>query len=290
MNIILSIHPEYSDAIYNGTKQYEFRRKIPKVLPERVYIYTTKPVSAITGYFDIETIISACPHKLWEKTKEHAGIDEKGFKNYFANCDKGYAYKIKKAVKFIVPAPWPYGGPQSFHYLYHNGQDTLNKIIKNKKYILNVKANGQFSENVLQMIGQNKLTELNQFYPRFQEWYQKVLEEMKNSSDKRQILLKIKGINPTKAQLMGFCIIKNSPEEKKICTIYINPQFRKKGYATELINKAIGKLGIQKPLFTINEKLDPSFQKIIQKFKWELTDKKKGMYIPDSTEYIYNQK
>ena len=288
MNIILSIHPEYSKEIYDGTKQYEFRRKIPKVLPERVYIYTTKPVFGITGYFDIETIISDHPDKLWEQVKKYAGISEKDFKKYFNNCDKAYAYKIKKAVKFIIPAVWRDGGPQSFYYLYHNGQDSLNKAIKNKEYILNSAVENQFTEKIIEKIGQNKPTEWNKFYPEFHEWYQKVIKEIKEKPKERQILIKIKGLNPTKAQIIGFCTIKNTPEEKKICTIYINPQFRKKGYATELINAAINKLRIRNPLFTVNENINENFQGIIEKFNWKLTEKEKDKYIANNTEYIYN--
>ena len=94
--------------------------------------------------------------------------------------------------------------------------------------------------------------------------HQKVIKEIKEKPKERQILIKIKGLNPTKAQIVGFCTIKNTPEEKKICTIYINPQFRKKGYATELINAAINKLRIKNPLFTVNENINENFQGISQ--------------------------
>lgn len=50
MNIlVMSIKPQYADAIYGGTKKFEFRRKPPTNLKALYLVYETAPVSRLTG-------------------------------------------------------------------------------------------------------------------------------------------------------------------------------------------------------------------------------------------------
>ena len=50
MNVlVMSIKPQYAEAIYAGTKQFEFRKK-PPTNPKAVYlVYESAPVSKLTG-------------------------------------------------------------------------------------------------------------------------------------------------------------------------------------------------------------------------------------------------
>lgn len=45
---VMAIKPKYAKAIYEGRKNWEFR-KIPPPLFRNIYIYETAPVSAVTG-------------------------------------------------------------------------------------------------------------------------------------------------------------------------------------------------------------------------------------------------
>ena len=47
--LVMSIKPKYADAIYAGTKQFEFRKKPPTNLKALYLVYESKPVSKITG-------------------------------------------------------------------------------------------------------------------------------------------------------------------------------------------------------------------------------------------------
>ena len=85
MDVLLSIKPKFAEAIIDGRKRYEFRKsKFTKKDINRVYIYATSPVKKIIGVFKISNIIEDDPSALWDRLKDHAGISEEEFFNYFS--------------------------------------------------------------------------------------------------------------------------------------------------------------------------------------------------------------
>lgn len=122
MKVLLSIKPEFALKIFDGTKRYEYRRAIFKNREvSKVVVYASDPIKRIIGEFEIEDIIHDEPRVLWVKTKNHAGISEKRFFEYFTNKSKGYAIEIKTTRMYNDPLPlnsfmisYP---PQSFIYL-----------------------------------------------------------------------------------------------------------------------------------------------------------------------------
>ncbi|WP_345785832.1 ASCH domain-containing protein [Gemmatimonas sp.] len=104
MKILLSIRPEYARRILDGTKRFEFRKRIhrdPRV--QTVVIYATMPVGMVIGEFTIESVHADDPESLWEHTKEHSGISKEFFSSYFHGRDVAYAIEIKKVRKFRKP-------------------------------------------------------------------------------------------------------------------------------------------------------------------------------------------
>lgn len=123
MKILLSIKPEFADKIFEGTKQFEFRKSIFKDRRVRkVVVYASSPIQKVVGEFEIEYILNTNPSTLWEETKEFAGISKEFFDAYFNNRKMAFAFKIKcvKPYKrplclkrdFKINTP-----PQSFMYL-----------------------------------------------------------------------------------------------------------------------------------------------------------------------------
>ena len=47
--LVMSIKPQYAEAIYSGVKQFEFRKKPPTNLKAVYLIYESAPVSKLTG-------------------------------------------------------------------------------------------------------------------------------------------------------------------------------------------------------------------------------------------------
>ena len=98
---LFSIKERYSNKIYSKEKLVEFRRQNVGVQEgEFCLIYTSSPVKKITGYFIVKEKIRTGIQKLWESTKEIAGISYKEFKGYFKECKLGTAILFKKIQKF----------------------------------------------------------------------------------------------------------------------------------------------------------------------------------------------
>ena len=58
--VLLSIKPEYVDAIFAGSKHYEFRRRIFANRDiERIIVYASSPVQRVVGEFEIDEIIES---------------------------------------------------------------------------------------------------------------------------------------------------------------------------------------------------------------------------------------
>ena len=100
----MSIKPCFCDSIFKGLKLYEYRKKVFKLSDvEKVYVYASKPISKIVGYFTIKRIIEDTPLMIWNMTHEHGGITKKQFTDYFKGHDVAYAIEIGEVVKLDTP-------------------------------------------------------------------------------------------------------------------------------------------------------------------------------------------
>ena len=90
-------------------------------------------------------------------------------------------------------------------------------------------------------------------------------------------------------KLSGCSLLKNTPEEKKICCLFIDPFYRKKGIASQLIRNSFEILGTDKPLITVAENNLQMLEPILKKFQFELTSVKDSVYRKGVKEYYYNQ-
>ena len=120
--MIISIKPKYAHAILDGSKFYEYRKRLPKNTDiDKVYIYASKPTKAIIAYFTIGSIISDNPQKVWELTKKDGGITKKLFYDYFKGRDIAHAIKIEGVTKLVTPLDpkaiiKDFTAPQNFIY------------------------------------------------------------------------------------------------------------------------------------------------------------------------------
>lgn len=121
MKALLAIKPEFVKKIFSGVKKYEYRKVIFTKKVAKVIIYASSPVSKVVGEFTIDSIVKGKPNKVWEETKNYAGITESYFKDYFKGKDTAYAIKIKDCCKYSKPLSLKEIGvqyaPQSFVYL-----------------------------------------------------------------------------------------------------------------------------------------------------------------------------
>lgn len=120
-SLLLSIKPEYVDRILQGTKRYEYRKRLAREPVEAIYIYSTTPVMKVVCVVKVLGYLEMSPSALWEKTKAQSGISRAKYREYFRNCKKAYAYQLGDVLIFDTPRELSDFGitaaPQSFVYI-----------------------------------------------------------------------------------------------------------------------------------------------------------------------------
>ncbi len=124
--LLLSIRPEHATKIFDGSKKVELRRVRPKVSAgDSVLVYVSTPVRALVGAFEVERVMEARPHELWDQVKENAGVTREQFDSYYSGAANAYGivvgqvrqlpepvmlYRLRQIVSGFRP-------PQSYRYL-----------------------------------------------------------------------------------------------------------------------------------------------------------------------------
>lgn len=98
--VLMSVKPQYANAIMCGQKKVEFRRQIFDQNVERVYVYASHPVKKLVGYFDIDKVDCESPLVLWNTYNKVGSIAKTDYAAYFNNCNYGYAIIVKCANRF----------------------------------------------------------------------------------------------------------------------------------------------------------------------------------------------
>jgi predicted transcriptional regulator len=121
--VLLSVKPEYAQAILDGTKTFEFRRTIfRREHVTRVVLYASHPVSKVVGEFTIAGVLTMSPSRLWKATVGRGGVKRAFFDEYFAGKDEGHALEVASVLEYPQPLDLRehFGlarPPQSFCYL-----------------------------------------------------------------------------------------------------------------------------------------------------------------------------
>lgn len=86
---IISIRPNFAEAILSGAKSVELRRRIPAIMVStRLWIYATLPIGAVVGSATVQRIIRGSPDEVWAKGGRQAGIDRVAYDAYFEGAEE----------------------------------------------------------------------------------------------------------------------------------------------------------------------------------------------------------
>jgi predicted transcriptional regulator len=115
--VLMSIKPTYAEAIFNGTKTVELRRKRPSFEPgTTVLVYSSSPNRALEGAFETGEVIALAPRLLWRKVSRRAGVDRATFDSYFDGCDLAFAIEVINPRR-IKKSRLTFRPPQSYLFL-----------------------------------------------------------------------------------------------------------------------------------------------------------------------------
>jgi len=102
--VLLSVKPQFAEAILAGQKIFEFRRALfRRADVETVVLYASSPTCKVVGEFKIEQVLSLSLDALWKSTQEGGAIDREYFDNYFQGRSAGFALKVKRARRYRSP-------------------------------------------------------------------------------------------------------------------------------------------------------------------------------------------
>lgn len=124
MRVLLSIKPEFVEAIFAGDKTYEYRKSVFKEPGVRtVVVYATRPVAKIVGEFEVGEVLSGAPEEVWQRTHCQGGISREFFDDYFKDRKRAFAIAIIGATLYDEPIDpealfSPFSAPQSYKYLH----------------------------------------------------------------------------------------------------------------------------------------------------------------------------
>lgn len=130
---LMSIHPEFCDAILDGRKLVEFRKRRLADDVSHVVIYATAPVSRLVGTFRVAGQQTSTPDALWRRFKHVGGIERGGFLSYYGGRDAGTAIEVADVHRFAAPKSLPDTlgidrPPQSFQYLAEPARALLREL------------------------------------------------------------------------------------------------------------------------------------------------------------------
>lgn len=144
------------------------------------------------------------------------------------------------------------------------------------------------SKNILTLCDQlYSMTDfINEDYPKHKSWfYKKHLPASLTRGSGRDIIY---ATDTDLQQMVGTAFVKQDEFEKKICTLFVDPEARGQRVATHLLEKCFDVLQTTKPMITLADYKLPMFEGIIKKYGWEKTQEVSGLYNDKYKELVYN--
>lgn len=147
------------------------------------------------------------------------------------------------------------------------------------------------NDNIMYIILEH-LKHISKNYPDFQKWFENIIiPEIKIGDGRREIIIAISKLNDkSKYIITGIAILKRNDNQKKICTIEVNKDYRGQGIGSRLFEYCFNYLETTSPIFSISETKIKEFQYFIDKYNFELCEVLHSKYIQGENEYVYNGK
>ena len=118
--IVMSLKPKYAKAIYEGRKNWEFRKTPPPLFKE-IFIYESAPVSAITGRLIFIDEIRGLPFSVYEIAKSNrlfsrnlTGISYSELEEYAGRLNLVSALRVHHAERLEHPITFSAKPPQNW--------------------------------------------------------------------------------------------------------------------------------------------------------------------------------
>lgn len=119
--ILISIKPDYSQAILAGIKKVEYRKRGFSRPVKKMIIYETSPIQKVVGEVLVLGILQDSVDRIWKMTCDVGEVSKDDFYRYYGNRKKAYAIQLGEIRIYGKPLNLKDFGisraPQSFCYL-----------------------------------------------------------------------------------------------------------------------------------------------------------------------------
>ena len=126
--VMISIQPEWSRLIQNGTKTVELRRQRSGCEPgTKVAIYTSFPVKRVEAIATVAAVHALAPDELWQTVGAQSATSREDFFSYLGDLNVAYGIELSD-VQPVTPFALGRSGPQSWRYLFADepeGQEVI---------------------------------------------------------------------------------------------------------------------------------------------------------------------
>ena len=126
------------------------------------------------------------------------------------------------------------------------------------------------------------LNDLSCNYPYFKDWLEGVF--MESVTQRRTIL-----VCEISERIVGVAILKDTPVEKKICTLRVDKHYKRQGIGSMLIKRSMEILNDPYPLITVSDEHIEEFRYFLYRFGFKETSKIKSVYHYGMNEYYFNK-
>jgi predicted transcriptional regulator len=104
--IVVSIAPQWLQAIVAGTKTIELRRRAPRLhAAVTAYLYETSPGRQLRAVCSMGPVLTAPLSELWDIVGGQSGVSRSVFDAYFDGLVVGQALPISSVKEFANPIP-----------------------------------------------------------------------------------------------------------------------------------------------------------------------------------------
>lgn len=123
--LLLSLRPRFAEAILDGNKTVEVRRRPLNASPgSLVFLYASAPTMAVVGAATLVEVRRGGHGELWRKYGQEMGLDQGEYETYLDGTHLAYALKLSTPSRFSegislerLRAEVEFRPPQSFRYL-----------------------------------------------------------------------------------------------------------------------------------------------------------------------------
>jgi ribosomal protein S18 acetylase RimI-like enzyme len=134
-------------------------------------------------------------------------------------------------------------------------------------------------DQALSLVG-NNFVHMTDYYPFFYSWLKQKCRPGLMSGE-RSIVIAARG-----SRIAGFAILKNTYCERKICTFFVDKNYRRNGIGNMLMSECVSAFS-DKPIITVTESLVDHYSQLLTKFEFGRPFVLFSAYKKNVAEYMY---